>query len=140
MKRILAAILLLAGSAGAWGHDAPDYQRVIELLQTSETSSGEPIVYPSQKPAIVTSLIVTLMPGEETGWHQHGVPVYGYILEGEVTIDYEGQSPQTYRTGEALVDAMQVRHNGTNKGETPARILVVFMGAEGAHNVIRGGD
>ncbi|MEO1020212.1 MAG: cupin domain-containing protein [Pseudomonadota bacterium] len=81
---------------------APDYARVVELLETSETIVGEPIAYPDDGPAVVTSLIVTMMPGEETGWHEHDVPTYGYILEGQVTVDYGDEGDRTYQAGDAF--------------------------------------
>jgi len=31
---------------------------------------------------------ITLLPGQQTGWHTHPVPLFGYILEGELTVDY----------------------------------------------------
>jgi quercetin dioxygenase-like cupin family protein len=78
-----------------------------------------------------------MKPGETTGAHRHGVPTYGYILEGQVTVDYGSDGKRTYRKGEAFMEAKTVTHDGTNDGDVPVRILVVFMGADGAENVIR---
>ena len=84
----------------------------------------------------MTSLIVTMKPAEETGLHRHGVPTYGYILEGQVTVDYGTHGKRTYRKGQAFMEAETATHNGTNDGDVPVRILVVFMGAQGSKNVI----
>jgi hypothetical protein len=35
-----------------------------------------------------------------------------------------------------LMEAMDVAHFGVNTGAEPVRILVVYMGADGAENVI----
>lgn len=131
----LAVLFLLAGS-GAPPNDGGtrDYQNVETLLETGETVMGESIVYPPG-PARVTSLIVTMAPGEETGRHKHPVPTYGYILEGEITVVYEGRGSRTYRKDEAFMEAEDVWHNGRNPGDRPARVLVVFMGAAGLANV-----
>ena len=75
------------------------------------------------KPAKVTAAIITMLPGEATGWHQHDVPMFDYILEGEVTVDYGAQGTRVYRTGEAVMEAIAVAHNGRNTGSGPARIL-----------------
>ena len=123
--------LLIAGAA-----HAGDYKNVETLLETSETVMGEPIVYPPP-PARVASSIVTMAPGEETGRHKHPVPTYGYILEGEITVTYEGRGARTYRQGEAFMEAENVWHNGRNSGTGPARILVVFLGAQGLADVAR---
>ena len=104
------------------------------LLDTGQTILSQPIAYPTQSPAKIVSAIVTMLPGEETGWHRHDVPMYGYILEGEVTVTYAGKGTHVYRQGDAIVEAIDTPHNGRNTGNGPARILAVFMGANGVPN------
>ena len=89
------------------------------------------------QPAKITSAIVTLAPGERTGPHKHGVPTYGYILSGAVTVDYGNHGQRVYKAGTASMEAMDVWHDGVNASDEPCRILVVFMGSETARNVIR---
>jgi quercetin dioxygenase-like cupin family protein len=101
------------------------------LLASGETIVGERIVYPAEAPAKVTAAVVTLAPGEETGWHTHGMPVFGYMLEGELEVDYGPKGKHVYRAGDAVLEAITVEHNGRNVGTGPMRILAVFMGAEG---------
>jgi hypothetical protein len=55
-----------------------------------------PIRYPSGAPARLTAVEITLQPGEQTGWHTHPVPVFGYILDGELTIDYGAKGQRTF--------------------------------------------
>jgi quercetin dioxygenase-like cupin family protein len=105
--------------------------RVVTLLSSGQTVTGETIAYPDQKPAQITAVVLTLQPGEETGFHSHAVPTFGYILDGEVTVDYGDKGRKTYRQGEAVLEAMTVAHNGRNSGAVPMRILAVFMGADG---------
>jgi len=101
------------------------------LISSGETIVGERIVYPRDAPAKVTAAVVTLAPGQETGWHTHGMPVLGYVLEGELEVDYGEKGIRVYRTGDAVLEAIGVAHNGRNIGSGPMRILAVFMGAEG---------
>ena len=89
------------------------------LLSTATTVTGQPIRYPQGAAAHVTVSEITLAPGEETGWHRHPVPVFGYILAGELTVDYGPKGRHTYRTGDALVEAMNEAHNGRNTGAVP---------------------
>ena len=110
---------------------AETVQSVSTLLASGKTIVGEQIVYPEGAPAKVTSVIVTMGQGEQTGWHTHGVPVFGYILEGELTVDYGDKGKHVYRAGDALLEAINVRHNGQNTGTGPVRLLAVFMGADG---------
>ncbi len=113
-----------------------DYARVVPLVATSQTILDEPISYPRGTAKII-SAIVTLQPGERTGVHKHGVPTYGYILSGAVTVDYGTHGKRTYRAGTAFMEAMDVWHDGINDGPAPCRILVVFMGSDKSANVIK---
>ncbi len=103
------------------------------LLSTGTTILGQPLDYPDGTPA-VTSSIISLAPGVSTGWHRHGAPLFAYILEGELTVDYGDRGSKTYRTGEAVMEAVDLPHNGTNTGTGMVRILAVYIGASDAVN------
>ena len=141
--RIIAAALLATlvsvGPVSARPPDAPDYKKIEKHFSGDQTVIGETIRYPQGGPVNIQSLSVTLMPGETTGWHKHGVPTYGYILSGELTVDYAEKGKRVYRTGEAFMDAIDWWHNGSNGTGKQTRILVVFMGAKGYSPVIREG-
>jgi quercetin dioxygenase-like cupin family protein len=107
------------------------YPEVRMVLSTGSTVTGEPIRYPSQAPAVITAVEIMLRPGQQTGWHTHPVPLFGYILEGELTVDYGAKGQRIYRKGDALAEAMNEPHNGRNAGQDPVKILAVFIGMEG---------
>ena len=129
---VLAAILPLAGRAAAQESGYP----AVPLLSTGVTVVGETLRYATTGPARVTASIVTVAPGSRTIVHKHGVPMFAYVLGGELTVDYGDHGKRTYRQGQALMEAMDIAHFGVNNGAEPVRILVVYMGAEGAENVI----
>ena len=106
------------------------------LLSTGRTIVGETLRYPESGPAHVTASIVVLAPGAKTIMHRHGVPLFAYILDGELTVDYGAHGVRVYRTGQAFMEAMEVVHFGINHGTQPVRILAVYMGAKGAEDVI----
>jgi len=144
MPRILKVVLFAAPGfvlgAGImfWSADRSDaLEEVNTLLVTSETILGRPFSYPAKKPARVTAAIVTMPPGGTTGWHEHPVPVFGYVLEGEITVDYGPHGKRVYRKGDALMEAIDAAHDGHNTGQGVARILAVFMGAEGVSNTMK---
>jgi quercetin dioxygenase-like cupin family protein len=105
------------------------------LLSGGETILGQEITYPVGK-AQLTTLIVTLQPEAKTGWHHHEVPLIGYVLEGDLTVDYGEQGTRVYRAGEAVYEAINISHNGQNLGNVPVRMLVVIAGAKGARNSV----
>ena len=105
--------------------------RLFPLVSSGQTVTGETIAYPVDAPAQVTAVILTLQPGEETGLHTHSVPVFGYVLEGELTVEYSDKSVRVFKPGDALLEAMAVAHNGRNTGQGPLRVVAVYMSAEG---------
>jgi quercetin dioxygenase-like cupin family protein len=125
-------LLLFAGLAAA--DESTSYGNLLTpILSGGETIIGEPIAYPSGKPK-VTAAIVVVPPGKETGWHTHPVPLFAYILEGELSVDYGDKGVKVYKAGDGLLEAMNWPHNGVNKTAAPVRILAVYMGAEGVAN------
>jgi quercetin dioxygenase-like cupin family protein len=132
---LFGAVVLAVAAARDTGAREPSSavapSPVTPLLQTGTTVVGETIAYPTGVPAQVTASVVTLAPGQETGWHTHGMPVVGYVIEGELEVDYGEKGIRVYRAGEAVMEAIGVAHNGRNTGSVPMRILAVFIGAEG---------
>lgn len=134
MKRpALVAAALFLSCAAAWADTAYPTK---DLLVTTTTVVGEPIRYPTTGPARITASIVTVAPGADTPFHRHGAPLVAYILSGELTVDYGDHGKRVFRKGEALVEAMDVKHRGTNLGTEPVTLLGVYLGAEGTQNVV----
>ncbi len=100
------------------------------------TVLDQPLRYPTKGKAQVSSSILVIEPGQETGWIKNPVPTYVYVLEGTITVEYDGGVVKEFRAGSALIDAVGVWHNGTNTGVETARMLVVSMGAKGVKNAV----
>lgn len=77
---------LLLGPASCIAPDRDATPTAAVLLSSGETTIGQEISYPTGT-ATITASIVTLPPGAETGWHRHDVPLFAYVLEGEITVD-----------------------------------------------------
>jgi quercetin dioxygenase-like cupin family protein len=139
LARTLTAAALLSASfaAGAAAEESVSYQNLLTpLLSSGTTIIDQPIAYPAGTPK-VTGAIVTIPPGGETGWHLHEVPLFVYVLEGEVTVDYGEKGVKVVKVvkeGESILEAMDWAHNGMNKTDKPLRILAVYIGAEGVAN------
>ena len=132
MAFLLVATLAVAHRAAAQDAGYP----AAALLSTGVSIVGETLRYPTSGPAHVTASIVVLAPGAKTIVHKHGVPLFAYILEGELTVDYGAHGKRTYRQGHAFMEAMDVAHFGVNSGAAPVRILAVYIGAQGAQDVV----
>jgi quercetin dioxygenase-like cupin family protein len=123
---VAAALLFVAGAVHA---DEGVTTQV--LLQTTRTNIGQPIAYPRRGTPEIATMIVTIPPGGSTVLHRHPVPVVGYILEGELEVRAAGGKVNRYKAGDALVEALNRAHRGTNIGTTPVRILVTVIGVKG---------
>ncbi len=134
MNRLLSVVVACALTVSAPA-SAQNYN-LTGTVSTSKTIVGEDIVYPTTGKAVVTSAIVVMAPGERTILHRHGVPLFAYMLEGELTVDYGAHGTRVYRQGDSFMEAMNVSHAGRNTGTTTVRILAVYMGAEGSKDVV----
>ena len=135
MRLVHAAILAFA--AAAWSSSALAQGYPLTGTQTrSTTVLGEDIVYPVTGKPVLTSAIIVMAPGQTTIAHRHGAPLFAYVLEGEITVDYGAHGKRVYKQGESLIEAMNVRHFGTNSGSGTLRLLTLYMGAEGTKDVL----
>ena len=116
---------------------AIEYKHTEKLLTTENTIIGEPIYYPGGGRADIQSLIVVMNPGEKTVWHKHGVPLFAYILSGDLRVNYGDKGERTYHSGDTFMEAMDQFHQGENIGKEPVRILAVFLGGSNQKLVIK---
>jgi quercetin dioxygenase-like cupin family protein len=72
---------------------------------------------------------VTYGPGDASSPHSHPCPVIGYVLEGSVRIQVEGEPEAIYKPGESFYEAPngihQVSANASN--QEPAKFLAYFL-------------
>jgi quercetin dioxygenase-like cupin family protein len=106
------------------------------VLKSTKTADGDPLQLPSGGKPEIVSVIGTLQAGGRTARHQHPVPVYVYVLEGELQVQTDGKEARVYKTGDAFLESVNTWHQAFNKGSTPARILVVFVGEEGKPSTV----
>ena len=133
--RVLALCAIVTLIAAGPAARAADAYPSVEVLASSTTIVGESLRYPTTGPAKVTALEVTIAPGAETVLHHHPAPMFAYILDGEVTVDYGARGRRVFHKGDGFIEAMEVTHKGINTGSVPVRILAVSMGADGTANV-----
>jgi len=129
---LLVSIALLGGVAWAQAVGVKSSM----ILQASATPSGRPLEYPLFRNQL-SAVFVEIAPGGQVGRHMHPVPVMVYILEGELTVEADGQQPRTYKAGQASLEEVNTWHNGLNRGSGPLKFLAVFAGEEGKPVTIR---
>ena len=128
---LLFILALVALHAEPSPSPTPDYNfdvRVTPLLRTSTNFAGQQIEYPHAHPAEVSILTVTIPPGKQTGWHTHPVPLFGYVLSGEISVTIEGHGKHTFHEGDPLAECVNLLHNGVNEGTIPCKLLIFVAG------------
>ena len=112
-------------------------QATVALVSRDTTDdAGDPITYISTPNPEVTSAIVALPPGGKTDWMTHPCPGYLYVLEGELTVEFEDGRHLVFKQGQAFMQARTKWHRGVNNGTVPMRFLAVFFGAKGMPQVL----
>jgi len=107
--------LMLVGSVAAVAAQQPAFKRTV--LQTAELSIAgrEAVTAKAELPAGVSS-----------GRHTHPGEEIGYVLEGAVTVERDGQS-KTFKAGETFaIPAGQV-HNAVNAGTSQAIVIATYI-------------
>lgn len=131
----LTGLLLIVSPAFAADYNAGVTAKV--LKKTSVTGNGQKITYLLTDRAEVTAMTVELTPGAETGWHQHPVPVYAYVVSGTLLVELQDGQALSFGPGEAVIEVVNTLHNGKNKGTEPVKLAVFYLGAEGVPNVVK---
>ena len=107
------------------------------VLTKSRTITGQVIRYPDTKSPEVSSVMVEIAPGGESGRHKHPVSPQIYVIEGEVTIEFDDGKQKKFPAGKAFLEAVNTWHNAKNTGDKPLKMLVVFFGEKDRKNMIR---
>lgn len=101
---------------------------LIPLLTTDTTSLGQKLIYPQTDSAQITIAKVIIPPGKETGWHKHLFPVTALVVQGTLTIDFNGYPSRQFAEGESFAEVIDIFHNGRNIGNKDVVLTVFFMG------------
>jgi len=139
MKKVYGlfiVVMLLILNTSGWAQDYKNVE-VSKVLVSSVTSNGTPLKYLQTDHPEITVLVVRIPPGGSTGWHQHPVPVYAYMLEGTLNVEIKGGQTYIFKKGDAIVEVMNTLHNGYNSGSETVSLVVFYTGAVGVPNVVK---
>ena len=128
--RFVAFTLMLCASLNSFALDNSAGVTVTPLIKTTRSWDGNPIRYPTGQ-AEVTGLLVEIGVGKETGWHEHPVPSFAYMLSGTLEITLASGKTKQLKAGDALAEVMDTLHNGRNIGNEPVKLVVFYTSVEG---------
>jgi quercetin dioxygenase-like cupin family protein len=115
---VLTAIAALAFVSAQVIHaqQAPTVKRTVLLQHDTSVPGYE---------ALLVSVEIPV--GGREGRHTHPGTAMIHVLEGAITLDYEGKPTTTYKAGQSFfVDAGKV-HEGINKENVPAKAIATFV-------------
>ena len=139
MKWLVGALMLVVlpcSAAVAQDDPLPSGFETQAVLKSTKTADGDPLQLPQTATPEIVSVIGTLEPGGRTARHQHPVPVYVYVMEGELEVVTDGGQPRIYKAGDAFLESVNRWHQAFNKAASQTKILVVFIGEEGKPTTI----
>jgi quercetin dioxygenase-like cupin family protein len=114
-KRSIAA-LALAACAVAASAQQPGFTR--KMLQDQNLSvQGRHAV----------QAVAEFAPGASAGKHTHPGEELGYILEGTLQLEIDGEAPRTLKAGDSFFVPAGKPHDGKNVGSGPAKVLAVYV-------------
>src|SRR5262245_29537055 len=109
---------------------------VTQLLSSTTTSSGQPVVLPQKDAEIVVS-IYDVTPGATLPVHNHPHPRYAYVLSGMLRVNNidTGQS-DSYAPGAFILESVGQWHADTSIGSEPLKLLIIDIVEKGQPNVV----
>ena len=128
MKRSqLTLAVAIAAGIGAMtlaGDDPPDKGKpTVKPVSTSDIAEKV-----DGKKSKVTTVEVTLEPGQASTPHRHPGPVFGYVLEGEYEWAIDDNPAKALKAGETFYEPTGCLHRvSRNAGKTKARVLAVLL-------------
>lgn len=76
-------------------------------------------------------VLAEFIPGGAAGKHTHPGEELGYILEGTLQLEIEGQPPRVLKAGDTFFIPPGVVHDGKNIGAGPAKVLATYIVEKG---------
>ena len=119
---VFVALAALAAAALIEAQTAPPAVVRKVLLQ-------QDLVSPANYSLALVSVEIPV--GGREGRHTHSGSLAVYVLEGAISMDYEGRPSVTYKAGEtAFIEAGTI-HEGFNRGTVAARGIASFVVPKG---------
>jgi quercetin dioxygenase-like cupin family protein len=74
---------------------------------------------------------VEMAPGAKEDKHTHPGDLFGYVIEGTLVMNVEGQAPKTVPAGGVFFVAGNAVHWGENTGQAPCKVLATIVFEKG---------
>ena len=119
-KRAVVVVVMAMAGIGVLSAQQPGFTR--KLLQDQNLSVPE---------RHAVQALAEFIPGGAAGRHTHPGEELGYVLEGTLQLEVDGQPPRTLQAGEAFFVPAGIVHDGRNVGSGPAKVLATYVVEKG---------
>lgn len=135
-----ATLILLPAHARAISHEdgTMKYENItafpIPLQGGNKTIIGQDFKYPVGIP-LVKAFNITFKPGNQTDIHKHAVPLYIYVISGEMEVDYGSKGKKIFKSGDAYIEAINWCHKASTYNNKTPVVMGVYMGQESPNQI-----
>ena len=136
IQLLFASFVLVSGPIYAQQKSAPGsvaYENItakpIILEQGPKTILGQDFKYPSGTP-LIKAFDIVIPAGKQTSLHSHAIPLYAYIISGELEVDYGSKGKRIFKAGSSYIEAINWCHIGKSMGGKPVRLIGVYLAQE----------
>jgi quercetin dioxygenase-like cupin family protein len=120
LSALIAAAALWGASVATAQQHAPGVKRTV--LQKHDLGA------PGKEGVMA---LVEIPAGAREGKHTHPADAFVYVIEGALTLEYEGKPATTYSAGQSFYIEPGKVHEGINNGSTAAKAVAVFVTEKG---------
>lgn len=148
---ILTACVNTKSESSANNDDPISFQNGDLMTDVSEDSLGNPLTYPTGE-AAVTSQVKVWKPGFTSPWHYHPYTGIAYVVQGELTVNFDSNtsledisaektvsSSQTFKAGDkAFLGVSNTWHYSESSGSEELIFIVSWLGEKGSPIAVMG--
>lgn len=101
----------------------------IVITGAPKTTLGQDFKYPAGQP-LIKAFNIDIPVGKKTSLHKHLIPLFVYVVSGDLEVDYGSKGKKTYKAGTSYVEAIDWCHLGKAAGKAPVKIIGVYLGEQ----------
>jgi len=99
----------------------------ITIVGSPMTTLGQDFKYPAGQP-LIEAFNIDIPVGKKTDLHKHLIPLYVYVVSGDLEVDYGSKGKKIYKPGTSYVEAIDWCHIGKAAGKIPVKVIGVYLG------------
>jgi quercetin dioxygenase-like cupin family protein len=102
---------------------------LIPMEQSPKTILGQDFKYPTGQP-LIKAFNIDIPVGKQTSIHKHAIPLFIYVVSGDLEVDYGSKGKKIFKPGTSYVEAIDWCHIGKASGKKPVKIIGVYLGEQ----------